>query len=226
MPIYVLYCTLFNIYPIIYCIISFFFIQLSPLRICFMKLLQSELCSQFKLFVCSGFTKNMYSSVPVTVVRVTTFTKSYFATILRFMLRRLYMLKSDLIHVKRAFEYRYIESALYKFITITILCGGYGLARAFMRAYLTYWRRNRREFLYSSVDNSTLFHVCTQVADRHASCSEGFSSESGSSNFGQSPSPSSATGVAGIQIMRHSLQNLEFLPDIVEVIMQSFKGIL
>ena len=76
------------------------------------------------------------------------------------------------------------------------------------------------------MDNSTLFHDCTQVDDRHASCFEGFGSESGSSNFGQSPSPSSATGVAGMQILKHSLQNLEILPDIVEVIMQSFTGIL
>ena len=76
---------------------------------------------------------------------------------------------------------------------------------------------------YSSVDNSTLFHRCTQLADRHASFSEGFSSESGSSNFGQSPSTSSTTGVAGMQIIRQSLQNSEISPDIVVIIMQSWR---
>ena len=76
---------------------------------------------------------------------------------------------------------------------------------------------------YSSVDNSTLFHGCTQLADRHATCSEGFSSESNSSSSGQSPSTSSTTGVAGMQIIRQSLQSSEISPDIVEVIMQSWR---
>ena len=43
-------------------------------------------------------------------------------------------------------------------------------------------------FCNSSLDNSPLFYGCTQLADRHVSCSEGFGSESGSSNSGQSPS--------------------------------------
>ena len=41
---------------------------------------------------------------------------------------------------KSAFEYVYIENTLNKFITI--LSDGYGLARAFVSAYLAYWRRN------------------------------------------------------------------------------------
>ena len=76
---------------------------------------------------------------------------------------------------------------------------------------------------YSSVDNSTLFHGCTQLADRHASYSERFSSESGSSNPGQSPSTSPTTGAAGMQIIRQSLQISEISPDIVDVIMQSWR---
>ena len=48
------------------------------------------------------------------------------------------------------------------------------------------------------------------TADRHASYSEGFSSESGSSNSGQSPSTSSTTGAAGMQIIRQSLQTRRF----------------
>ena len=75
----------------------------------------------------------------------------------------------------------------------------------------------------SPVDNSTLFHSCTQLADRHASCSEGVSSESNSSNFGQSPSTSSTSGVAGMQIVRQALQDSKISPDIVEVIMQSWR---
>ena len=76
---------------------------------------------------------------------------------------------------------------------------------------------------YSSVDNSTHFHGCTQLADRHASYSEGFSSESGSSNSGQSPSTSSTFGTTGMQVIRQSLQNARISPDIVEVIMQSWR---
>ncbi|KAK2556015.1 hypothetical protein P5673_022008 [Acropora cervicornis] len=50
---------------------------------------------------------------------------------------------------------------------------------------------------HSLVDNSTLFHCCTQLADRHASYSESFSSESDSSNSEQSPSTSSTIGPVG-----------------------------
>ena len=62
-----------------------------------MKLLQSELCSQ--AFCVFWFYKEyVISSVSVTVVGVTAFTKSYFVTILCFKLRRLFMLTSDLSH--------------------------------------------------------------------------------------------------------------------------------
>ena len=71
-------------------------------------------------------------------------------------------------------------------------------------------RPNMGNSCCSSVDNSTFFHGCAQLVDRHSSCYEGFSSESDSSNFGQSPSTSSATGVAGIQIIRQSLKNHRF----------------
>ena len=76
---------------------------------------------------------------------------------------------------------------------------------------------------HSSVDNSTLFHGCTQLADRHASYSESFSLESGSSNSGPSPSTSSTIGSVGMQIIRQSLQHSGISPDIVEVIMQSWR---
>ena len=63
---------------------------------------------------------------------------------------------------------------------------------------------------YSSVDNSTLFHGCTQLADRHASYSESFSSESGSPNSGRSSSTSSTIGPVGMQVIRQSLQQRDF----------------
>ena len=67
------------------------------------------------------------------------------------------------------------------------------------------------------------FHGCTQLADRHASYSESFSSESGSSNSEQSPSTSSTIGPVGMQIIGQSLQHSGISPDIVEVIMQSWR---
>ena len=73
------------------------------------------------------------------------------------------------------------------------------------------------------MDNSTLFHSCIQLVERHASHSERFSSESGSSNSGHYPSTSSTTGAVGMQIIRQSLQNSEISPDIVQVIMQSWR---
>ena len=53
--------------------------------------------------------------------------------------------------------------------------------------------------------------------------SQGFSSESDSSNSGQSPSASPATEVAGMQVIRRSLLKSEVSPDIVQTIMHSWR---
>ena len=53
-------------------------------------------------------------------------------------------------------------------------------------------------------------YSCAGPSDRHTASSEGFCSESGSSNSGQSSSTSSPTGVTGMQIIRQSLQKSEF----------------
>ena len=103
-------------------------------------------------------------------------------------------------------------------VTIFLLCISTFLSYLQMRA-----EDNSRSAIGDScnspVDNSTLFHGCTQLADRHALYSEGFCSESNSSNFGQSPSTSSTSGVAGMHIIRQSLQDSEISP----VMMQSWR---
>ena len=55
----------------------------------------------------------------------------------------------------------------------------------------------------------SFFFSSAHLVDRHTLCSEGFRSESDSSNFGQSPSTSSTTGVASMQTIRQSLPNSE-----------------
>ena len=71
------------------------------------------------------------------------------------------------------------------------------------------------------VDNSAILYSCAGPSDRHTASSEGFCSESGSSNSVRSSSTLSPTGVTGMQIIRQSLQKSEFSPDIVEIIMHS-----
>lgn len=75
----------------------------------------------------------------------------------------------------------------------------------------------------SSVDKSTLFYRCTEPSNRHAMHGEGISSESDSPNSGWPPSSSPPAGVTGMQIIRRSLQKSEISPDIVEVIMHSWR---
>ena len=75
----------------------------------------------------------------------------------------------------------------------------------------------------SSVDKSTLFYGCTEPSNRHAMHGEGISSESDSPNSGRPPSSSPPAGVTGMQIIRRSLQKSEISPDIVEVIMHSWR---
>ena len=73
------------------------------------------------------------------------------------------------------------------------------------------------------VDNSAILYSCAGPSDRHTASSEGFCSESGSSNSGRSSSTSSPTGVTGMQIIRQSLQKSEFSPEVVEIIMHSWR---
>ena len=66
---------------------------------------------------------------------------------------------------------------------------------------------------YSSVDNLTFFTFVPNLLKENPN----------SFKFGQSPSTSSTTGVAGMQIIRQSLQDSDISPDIVEVILQSWR---
>ena len=74
-----------------------------------------------------------------------------------------------------------------------------------------------------TVPEFLLNQLTTQLANRHASYSESFSSESGSSNSEQSPSTSSTIRPVGMQIIGQSLQHSGISSDIVEVIMQSWR---
>ena len=73
------------------------------------------------------------------------------------------------------------------------------------------------------MDNSAILYSCAGPSDRHATSSKGFRSESGSANSGRSSFPTSPTGDTGMQIIRQSLQKSEFSPDIVEIIMHSWR---
>ncbi len=74
-------------------------------------------------------------------------------------------------------------------------------------------RPGNRNYDNPEVDNSAILYSCAGPSDRHTKSSEGFCSESGSSNSGRSLSTTSPTGVTGMQIIRQSLQKSEFLPD-------------
>ena len=80
-----------------------------------------------------------------------------------------------------------------------------------------------RNFDNPEVDNSAILNSCAGPSDRHTTSSRGFCSESCSSNSGRSSSTTSPTGVTGMQIIRQSLQKSEFSPDIVEIIMNSWR---
>ena len=75
----------------------------------------------------------------------------------------------------------------------------------------------------SLVDNSALFYGCTEPTNRNATCIQCFSSEPDSSNSGRSSSPTPTTAVDGMQVIRRSLQESEISPDIVDIIMHSWR---
>ena len=75
----------------------------------------------------------------------------------------------------------------------------------------------------SLVDNSALFYGCTEPTNRNATCIQCFRSESGSSNPGRSSSPTPTTAVDGMQVIRRSLQESEISPEIVHIIMHSWR---
>lgn len=75
----------------------------------------------------------------------------------------------------------------------------------------------------SLVDNSALFYGCTEPTNRNATCIQCFSSEPDSSNSGRSSSPTPTPAVDGMQVIRRSLQESEISPDIVDIIMHSWR---
>ena len=75
----------------------------------------------------------------------------------------------------------------------------------------------------SLVDNSALFYGCTEPTNRNATCIQCFSSEPDSSNSGWSSSPTPTPAVDGMQVIRRSLQESEISPDIVDIIMHSWR---
>ena len=75
----------------------------------------------------------------------------------------------------------------------------------------------------SLVDNSALFYDCTEPTNRNATYIQCFSSESDSSNSGRSSSPTPTPTVDGMQVIRRSLQESEISPDIVDIIMHSWR---
>ena len=76
-------------------------------------------------------------------------------------------------------------------------------------------RPGNRNFDNPEVDTSAILYSCAGPSDRHTMSSKGFCSESGSSNSGRSSSTRSPTGVTGMQIIRQSLKNSKFSPEIV-----------
>ena len=75
----------------------------------------------------------------------------------------------------------------------------------------------------SLVDNSALLYGCTEPSNRNLTCIKYFSSESDSSNSGRSSSPTPTSAVDGMQVIRRSLQESEISPDIVDIIMHSWR---